>query len=366
MGPFGVESSAITAFASKHYSGRLMTYSAGFDDMAGVDERPKARRVAAHFSTEHNELYIRGESVADLVEKMVYHHDMPFSDAANIPLYLMASKVSATTKVILQGDGGDEVFGGYRRYSALMYRNWLHPIARWGQHFHGVLKKSSYHHRVQRYLHAFAAEDIAMTMALLLTPNDLHASPAVVFTPHFRKILEKSDPFVCYRKCQQCFADHDIGNQMSLVDLMLKLPDVFLEKVDRATMAASLEVRVPFLDHDLVDYVVRIPGKRKMPWGKKKWLLKKALEGIVPRDILYGPKTGFSVPFGYWLRTSLKSLFFDHLARFDRELPGVVNMTKVRNLYATTQGGEQDRTETLWKLLNFMIWCNNSKVRIVE
>ena len=326
----GVDSSAITAIASKYYGGRLATYSAGFDDLDGVDERPKARRIAAFFGTEHHELYIHGGGVAELVEKMVHHHDMPFSDAANIPLYLMASQISGTTKVVLQGDGGDEVFGGYRRYVTLRYRPWLHPIARWGQYLHGVLPKSSFHHRVQRYLQAFAAKDIASTMALLLTANDPHSSPAVVFAPRVREILEQADPFARYRECQQYFADQDIGNQMSLVDLMIELPDVYLEKVDRATMAASLEVRVPFLDNDLVDYVVRIPGNKKMPWGKKKWLLKQALQGIVPHDILYGPKTGFNVPFGYWLRTSLKPLFFDHLARFNRERPDVLNAEKVR------------------------------------
>ncbi len=151
---------------------------------------------------------------------------------------------------------------------------------------------------------------------------------------------------------------------MSLVDLMIELPDVFLEKVDRATMAASLEVRVPFLDHDLVDYVVCIPGKKKMPWGKKKWLLKQVLEGIVPHDVLYGPKTGFSVPFDYWLRTSLKPFFFDHLAKFNRERPDVLNAQNVQALYAATEGNDHDRSHTLWNLLNLMIWCNNSKVNI--
>jgi asparagine synthase (glutamine-hydrolysing) len=361
----GVDSSAITAFASKHYAGKLATYSAGFDDLAGVDERPKARKIAALFGTEHHELYIHGGGMADLVEKMVHHHDMPFSDAANIPLYLMASQVSGTTKVVLQGDGGDEVFGGYRRYVTLRYRPLLHPIARWGQRLFGILPNSSFQRRVQRYLHAYAAEDIASTMALLLTPTNPRLSPTAIFASRVRKYLEQQDPFARYRECQNYFIDHDIGNQMSLVDLMIVLPDTFLEKVDRATMAASLEVRVPFLDHDLVDYVVRIPGKRKMPWGKKKWLLKQALEGILPHDVLYGPKTGFNVPFDYWLRTSLKSLFFDHLAKFNRERPDVLNIEKVHGEFATMEEGEYDRANMLWNLLNFMIWCNNSKVDIV-
>ena len=361
----GVDSSAITAIASKYYGGRLATYSAGFDDLDGVDERPKARKIAAHFGTEHHELYIHGGGVADLVEKMVHHHDMPFSDAANIPLYLMASQISGTTKVVLQGDGGDELFGGYRRYVTLNYRPWLHPIARWGQSIFNFLPKSNIQYRVQRYLHAFAEGDIATTMARLLTTQDPNSSPVTVFAPRVREILERTDPFTRYRECQLYFVDHDIGNQMSLVDMMIELPDVFLEKVDRATMAASLEVRVPFLDNDLVDYVVRIPGNKKMPWGKKKWLLKQALQGIVPHNVLYGPKTGFNVPFGYWLRTSLKPFFFDHLSRFNRQRPDVLNTSHVQGMYTAMQRGEHHLSNLLWNLLNFMIWCNNSSMGIV-
>src|SRR5207253_10725536 len=117
---------------------------------------------------------------------------------------------------------------------------------------------------------AFGADDVASTMARLLTPVDPHTAPENAFAPQFRAQLRAFDPFKRYRDCQPQFAQHDIANQMLLVDMMVELPDIFLEKVDRSTMAASLEVRVPFLDHDLVDYVVRIPGNRKMRWGKKK------------------------------------------------------------------------------------------------
>src|SRR6266545_4411627 len=122
----GIDSTAITAFASKHYPGRLATYSAGFDDQSGPDERPKARRVAQLYGTNHHELSVGGSAVADVVEKMVYHHDLPFSDAANVPLYLMASQISSQTKVVMQGDGGDELFGGYRRYVTLRLYRLLH------------------------------------------------------------------------------------------------------------------------------------------------------------------------------------------------------------------------------------------------
>jgi asparagine synthase (glutamine-hydrolysing) len=150
---------------------------------------------------------------------------------------------------------------------------------------------------------------------------------------------------------------------MALVDLMIILPDIFLEKVDRATMAASLEVRVPFLDHDLVDFCIRLPGYRKIPFGRKKWLLKKALSGIVPDSILYGPKTGFSVPYGYWLRGSLKPLFFDHLALFQSRLPNILNTIRIRTWYSEHESRRRDRSFLLWKILNFMIFINNSNMQ---
>ena len=360
----GVDSSAITAFAAKHYGGRLATYSAGFDELGGVDERPKARRLAAHFGTIHHEVQVDGSQVADVVERMVHHHDMPFGDAANIPLYLMATQLPDRTKVVLQGDGGDELFGGYRRYVTLRYHRWLRALAAGGQRFEGVIPNGAFGARVCRYLHALAMQDVGMTMAFLLTPEDSRAPLTSVFAPALRRIIEASDPFARYRACQHSFADHDLGNQMSLVDMMIVLPDVYLEKVDRATMAASLEVRVPFLDHELVDYVVRIPGATKMPWGKRKWLLKQALAGLVPDDVLYGPKTGFEVPFGYWLRSSLKPLFLDHLEKFTRERPGVLDVRVVMERYRECESGREDRSPLLWKVLNFMVWCNTAKVAI--
>ena len=125
----GVDSSAIAAFASRHYAGKLATYSVGFDFAVDGGELPRAGRVAALYGTEHHELHISGEDVGGLVERMVRHHDMPFGDAANLPLYLMAERVRGHTKVVLQGDGGDELFGGYRRYSTLKYYPVLHSLA---------------------------------------------------------------------------------------------------------------------------------------------------------------------------------------------------------------------------------------------
>jgi asparagine synthase (glutamine-hydrolysing) len=129
-------------------------------------------------------------------------------------------------------------------------------------------------------------------------------------------------------------------------------------------MAAGLEVRVPFLDHDLVEAMAALPGPVRMPWGRKKWLLKRALQGIVPDEVLRAPKTGFSVPFGYWLRTSLRPFFFDHLATFECARPGLVDARVLHAWYDETAAGRLDHSTKLWKLLNFLVWCNTGRVSV--
>lgn len=358
----GVDSSAIAAFASRHYEGSLSTYSVGFDFADDGGELPKARRIAELYGTDHHEIFISGEHVGELVEKMVVHHDAPFSDAANIPLYLMAARISASTKVVLQGDGGDELFGGYRRYTSLQYHHLLHPIARLLQTIPSAMPESVIRQRVERYLRAFAAPTMAETSALLLTAEDPASNPSEVFLPSVRKEIAQVDPFARVREIYEQARDQDTGNRMSLVDLLITLPDIYLEKVDRSTMAASLEVRVPFLDNDLVSYVARLPGGRKMPFGKKKWLLKAALRGVVPDDVLFAKKRGFSVPYGYWLRSSLKPLFFDQLAAFEKNHPTILNVRHVREMYSRTESGRQNHSSVLWKILNFMIWTHTSNI----
>jgi asparagine synthase (glutamine-hydrolysing) len=362
----GVDSSAITAFASRHYQGRLATYSVGFDFARDASELPKARRVAELFGTDHHEIQIGGADVSAIVQKMVHHHDMPFADAANIPLYMMSEKISSHTKVVLQGDGGDELFGGYRRYSTLRYYGFLRILAKLLQRLHGLTPRSPMFYRIQRYLHAFSARDLATTMALLLTQEDRLARPAEVFSPEMADAIARSDPFARFREVQPWFADQDTGNQMSFTDICIELPDLFLEKVDRSTMAASLEVRVPFLDDDLVDYATGLAGGRKMPFGQKKWLLKKALQGVIPDEVLHAPKTGFTVPYGSWLQTSLKPMFFDHLSTFVRSHAGILNAEHIERLFSRTRDRQQDHSFMLWKILNFIVWANTFEIQFTH
>jgi asparagine synthase (glutamine-hydrolysing) len=354
----GVDSAAITAFASRHYDGRLATYSVGFDYESGKGELPEARALATHFGTDHHEIHVAGVDIADVVERMVDHHGTPFSDAANIPLYLVGKHLAGRTKVVLQGDGGDELFGGYNRYRVLHRYRAARVLARAARYAIRLTPRSVSYHRRARFFNALAPRDPAEVMALLLTEEDGRADPTAVFQPEFRRMVRLSDPFARYREVQRPFAAEDLVNQMLFIDAQVILPDTFLEKVDRSTMASSIEVRVPFLDHDLVDFCFRLSGKQKLPGGKRKWLLKKALEGIVPADVLTRKKKGFGVPYGQWLRGPLRPLFHDHLVTFTRREPEILDERVIASLFAEHVERRRDRSFLLWKMLNFMVWSN--------
>ena len=358
----GIDSSAITAFASKHYEGRITTYSTGFDFDKGINELPEARKVAKFYGTNHHELHVSGFEVADIVEKMVYHHDMPFSDAANIPLYLMAKEVNQNTKVVLQGDGGDELFAGYSRYTTLSHFRIARSLALLGKNIHKLFPQNSAYYRIRRYLNALNAKSYAHVMALLLTEEDTQSNPTSVFSRDFKLLVENHDPLSRYICCQSQFNNLNMPDQMGFIDSMIILPDIFLEKVDRSTMAASVEVRVPFLDNDLVEFCMSVPHDKKAPWGRKKWLLKKALKDIVPAEILSRKKTGFGVPYGFWLEESLRSLFFDNLLLFQKKHPGILDENHICNVYRDHVNNIHKRAFLLWKILNFMIWANQTSI----
>lgn len=360
----GIDSSAITAYASKHYHGKISTYSVGFDNPMFKDERPKAKKVAAHYGTNHHELYISGTDVQFVIEDLIDHHGVPFFDAANIPLYLMAKEVSKDVKVVLQGDGGDEVFGGYRRYHSIRYRQLLHVAAKLGKGPISLLPDSSKKQRILRYLNIYGNSDLGNVIASLLTGEGYDNTLLTLFKEPYRSEIASFNPFAYYLKVQKSFKDADPGQQLSMVDLSIILPDIYLEKVDRSTMAHSLEVRVPFLDHDLVDFMSTIPGYIKMPKGSKKWLLKKALQGVVPDFVLDAPKAGFDVPFSLWLFGPLRPHFYANLVDFQKSNPNFLDKQVIDQWFKETESKKKDHATRLWKIYQFIIWANRFSVTI--
>lgn len=352
----GIDSSAITALASKHYQNRLRTYSVGFDFAEGVNELPKARRVAEHFGTEHEELHIAGKNMPDIIERLVRAHDQPFSDAANIPLYLLCEKLRGRVKVILQGDGGDEIFGGYRRYAVLRYERFWRMVALILPKLAVIAPRRPTYYRGMRFFQAIRQQDPAMRTALLMTQELSSSPPTRVLTAAARERLAQSDPFREYRTAFDRFKHLDPVQRMLYIDSQILLPDQFLEKVDKSTMACSIEIRVPFLDADLAAYGMGLPSSYKVRRREKKWILRRALRGLLPDDILDGPKTGFGVPFEYWLVEPLadymKSVLLDPWVLGQ----GMFDRDALESVMAEHIAGRRNNGFLLYKLLNFALW----------
>ena len=310
----GVDSSSIAASAVSQTNEALHSYAAGFDFSNGVDELPKASRVARHLGLDHHELQIKGTDIEDVLVILAKAHDEPFADAANIPLYLMCRKLSGQIKVVLQGDGGDELFAGYRRYAALRNTN-LWKL--WPKFFSVALRKCGKHgKRIARIADSVGNSDPAMCMAFLLTMEMAEDPPDKFFQVERQKeLFSIADPFLQYRLAAQRFQKYDPVQKMLLTDLTVQLPSQFLTKVDRATMAAGIEARVPLLDEKVVRLAVNIPSIWKVQGVQKKIILRDSQRTRLPDAILDGPKTGFGVPYERWMRSSLndfvKSLILD-------------------------------------------------------
>jgi len=361
----GIDSSAVAAFACRNYDKKLSTYSVGFDFDKGVNELPTASEFAKKIGSDHNELHIKGSDIPDVVEKMIYHHDQPFSDAANIPLYLLCDRLRGQVKVVLQGDGGDELFAGYKRYNTLYNYKKMRSLANLFNVMSVFFPRKEKINSLKRYSNAVLDADVGRRFARLMTVENPEMPPTRLLHTDLRGLIEKYDPFHEYRNCQKKLSNESLVQQMLLTDFQIHLPNVFLEKVDKSTMAASVESRVPFLDNDLVDFCHSLSAEQKMPNGIQKGLLKKSLEGVVLDKILYGPKRGFGVPFGYWLKTSLGDFFHDHKSMFLRKHKNIFVEQELDKLYADYINGTRDNSFILWKLLNMFVWANMNEVQVV-
>jgi asparagine synthase (glutamine-hydrolysing) len=336
----GVDSAALVALAAPAYSGRLSTYTAAFEGAPG--ELAGARAVAERFGTDHHELRIGWDRLPDLVRQLVRCHDEPFADPANLPLYLMSRELAGRARVVLQGDGGDELFGGYRRYIILHYY-WLWRVL---ASLRGLLSRRR-RGALGRVLDAVAASSAGGRMALMIATDSMARPPTGLLRPEVRREVEASDAFAAYEERAGWFRGAPPAQQMLLTDLSLRLPNTFLEKVDKPTMAFGLEARVPFLDQRLVEFAVSLSSRVKLRKGQRKAVLRAALRGVVPDATLDGNKVGLEVPCRQWLRGPLAGLARDTLLTGGNLLD--VSVTQKLLL----DGGP---TDLLWRALQLRLW----------
>jgi asparagine synthase (glutamine-hydrolysing) len=358
----GVDSSSIAAAAIHQRTAPLQSYAAGFDFERGVNELPKAARVARHLNLEHNELRVSGRDLESVLVTLARAHDEPFADAANIPLYLMCQQLQGRIKVVLQGDGGDELFAGYRRYAILRNAQWWRF---WPNAVSPLLRScGNAGRRFARIAETVGNSDAALRMAYLLTVETQRQRPEQVFMRERQRHLEETtDPFLAYRHAARRFYRYDPVQQMLLTDLTVQLPAQFLTKVDRATMAAGIEARVPLLDERVARLAVNLPSNWKVDGLQKKIVLRNSQRDRLPDDILDGPKTGFGVPFEEWLRTTLFDFTRERILdeNFVREFD--LCSGDMERMLTDHRQRKVNRGFMLWKLLQLAIWNSKAKAR---
>lgn len=351
----GLDSSSVVASMSMQSKERVKTFSIGWDENE-YNELPAARLVAQKFNTDHHEILVRPDSV-NLVSKLVHYFDEPFGDSSAIPTYIVSEFAVQHVKVALTGDGGDELFAGYESFFAVdqlrrfdkvpqIGRTVLSKVAdAWPYSFYGknYLRMVSRPTPLSRYFELNYAHYF-LRKSLLKQKWMLPADSAYLTDAFPDSLLPE---------------DRDILQQALYFEARAKLSGDMLVKVDRMSMANSLEVRSPLLDHKLAEFAMAVPHQWKMQNGKGKQILLKAVGNRLPPELLKLPKKGFGVPLALWFRTSLRSMLWDHLtsrAFLDR---GIVSKDFVLHMLREHDSGRRNNNHWLWMLLMFELWMRS-------
>jgi asparagine synthase (glutamine-hydrolysing) len=344
----GLDSSTVVALMSRHASGRVRTFSIGFDEEE-YDESEAARTVATELGTNHTALTVR-PSVEDMFETIAAMFDEPFADPSAIPNFLVAQLARSSVTVALSGDGGDELFGGYTRYGKILRRRAISGrcLGRFVSALGLVLP-----HIVpgRNRLIDFGRSRWGQYAATVVQPVRLDEGGIA------RNDLPGGTVFVGdqLRDCLGSEAGNDLAAAMMRADIETYLPGDILTKVDRTSMAVSLEARVPLLDFELVDFALQIPGKWRVTAVESKRLFRRAIKGIVPDSVLSRRKQGFEVPLGRWFRGPLRHRI-EALRQPSPDLREYVDVGAVRRLVFEHVIGRRDHSVTLWSLMVLDCW----------
>lgn len=350
----GIDSAAVIAYASKHVD-HLQTFTMGFD-VPHMDEREEARVIAKLFKTEHHEFLAKPADLLALIDELVRHYDAPYADSSALPLWLLARETSKQIKVVLTGDGGDELFGGYRRYAhferALRLPKFTAPMI-------ALASQLTNNSQLRRMADVVRSHDYGeLFCGAYFNTASLHQTFAQDF-------LARTEPADSVRFVGRKMTDGmpEGGETPPLqaamnFDLASYLPDDLNVKMDRATMRFGLEARAPFLDQELVAFALDLSLNQKVNRGKTKIALKRAMKGIVPDEVLNRQKRGFQVPLAEWFRGPLRKELTNRLLDPHGSLAQIVDQRSVTRLIAENDRGA-DHGNRLWMLLALSSWLSH-------
>jgi asparagine synthase (glutamine-hydrolysing) len=359
----GVDSSSVVAMMHR-LQPAVTTCSIGFTEDK-YNEARDARRFAADLGADHYEQVVKPNAI-ELLPKLAWHYDEPFADSSALPTYYVSQVARRRVTVALSGDGGDENFAGYRRYKLTMREDRLRsfvspalrrglfgPLARW-------YPSIGWAPRIFRAKSTF--ESLA-TSSIDGYFNGMSNCPPMLknrlLSVETRKLLAGYDSADVFREHYNRADTDDPLSRIQYVDMKTYLVDDILVKVDRASMANSLEVRCPLLDHELMELIAQMPSQLKLNNGRGKYIFKRALSGLVPSDILTRQKKGFSVPVAEWFRSELKE--FAYTALFDHADDGLLDREFVQDCWRQHQRTQRDWSALLWSVLMFRTWQDVEK-----
>jgi asparagine synthase (glutamine-hydrolysing) len=354
----GVDSSAIVALMSRLMNRSVTTCSISFEE-AEYNEADYARAIANQFHTDHHEQTVHPQAL-DVLDKLVWHYDEPFADSSAIPTYYVSQVARQRVTVALGGDGGDENFAGYRRYYFDHIENQLRSFVPAG------LRRAVFGPLGRLYPPLAWAPRVfrgkATFQSLSRSPLEGYFNSISIFRPDEKKRLLSQDFLsglngydsigVLQHHYDRSGSD-DLLSRIQYVDIKTYLPDDILAKVDRASMAVSLEVRAPLLDHHLMELAAKIPSQLKLHGRTTKYIFKEAMSDILPRDILDRRKQGFAIPLDRWFRRELKDVAWEAIFRRD---DGILNQSYLKRVWDEHQRGTFDRSAHLWAVLMYSKW----------
>lgn len=364
----GVDSSANVALMSELMSRPVETFTVGFKDAEYLNELDSARRIAREFQTNHHEVIISEKEMKDFLPGLVFHQDEPIADPVCVPLYYVSKLARDSGTIVVQvGEGSDEIFSGYENYV-----RHLKIYEKFWRHAEGVPLplRRAISTMSRPALEATGRKRIAIELIRRLGAGEpLFWGGAIVYDETFKpRILSQQmrdrmnglsslQPVETYLKhIEQERPGSDFLSRMTYLELKLRLPELLLMRVDKITMATSVEARVPFLDHHLVEYAMSLPRSLKVQGESGKHILKRALEGVLPRDILYEKKRGFGAPVREWFREGLGGWFDEHLLNSRMRERNFLDYDFIGRMMVEHKNRSKDWGFHLWALLNLSLW----------
>lgn len=350
----GLDSSTIVALMAQELKDPVNTFSIGFDGAGYNDELPYANLVAQHFGCKHHALKITSDDFLRYADTVLWHLDQPIADQATIATFLVSKLASQHVKMVLTGEGGDELFAGYARYRGDQF-------ARWFQWMPSSVSKSI--RSVANQLPGLRRAKIAINA--LTQPNEatrfanwfpmFSDDAKQILLGHHTESIRSGAAEIFSRQLASCHS-MDSLSRMLYVDSKLWLPDYLLLRGDKLTMANSLEARIPLLDHKLVEFAARLPSHLKLNGANSKVLLRRVAMSLLPAQIINRPKQGFPIPIERWLRAEASPLMQDMLCQKAIESRGLLNAKYVGKLVAQHLRGYADHSTQLWGLISLEMW----------